>query len=338
MSSDLLTSAYGVLLPVTNEIQPNDALLAFLDHGGKAILFGEYPDEYASGQMRPSRIVAETGEAWLSCVENLRSRSGDLLIAADGDISAVNRMHVLAPPLPTLTRAQQMPILELEDIIAEYGVAVSRLGVNMLLSPTADVIAGRNDWLRGRVLGEEVDTVDRLVGAYVRGAKRAGIQTALKHFPGNPTLTGIPALEAAMVLEDLASLRILMKPFWTGMDAGAEGMMMSPAIFGALTPPVAGSISPTLIGLLRDELGFRGLVMTCDLDHKATQRNATIEETCLQALLAGADLLLLSASAALSIPSIVLAIVTAVDSGRLPKERLEAAARSTRAAAARGRS
>ncbi|MEO6300791.1 MAG: glycoside hydrolase family 3 N-terminal domain-containing protein, partial [Paracoccaceae bacterium] len=87
---------------------------------------------------------------------------------------------------------------ELEDGVAAHGKAVKSLGVNMVLSPTADVVEGRNDWLQCRILGDDIDTLARLVGAYVRGARRAGLQTALKHFPGNPTLTGIPAIQEAI--------------------------------------------------------------------------------------------------------------------------------------------
>ncbi len=329
MVSQLHRTAYGVLFPVLTDIAPDDAILRFLDGGGKALLFGEHADEYATGQMRPSRVAVETADAWRSMLDGLRERSGALLAAVDADISAVNRLHVLAPFLPTLAEAQRMDPEELETIVAAYGHAARDLGVNMVLSPTADVVTGTNEWLRGRTLGDDTRTVERLVNAYVRGARRSGLQTALKHFPGHPSITGQPSSTEATVPGSLDELRPTMAPFAAGIVAGADAVMMSPAIFEGVDPPVAGSISPTLIRLLRDEFSFRGLVITCDLDHRATQRDASIEDTAVAALRAGADLLLLSPASIPAIPSIANAIASAVDSGQLGAARLEAAAAAT---------
>ncbi len=333
MVSQLHRTAYGVLFPVLTDITPSEAILRFLDGGGKALLFGEHADEYATGEMRPSRIALETADAWRSMLEGLRERSGVLLAAVDADISAVNRLHVLTPPLPTLSEAQGMEPDELEAIVAAYGRAARELGVNMVLSPTADVVTGPNEWLRGRTLGGDVATVERLVRAYVRGAGSSGMQTALKHFPGHPSVTGQPSSTEARVSGSLDDLRPTMAPFAAGILAGAEAVMMGPAIFEGVDPPVAASISPTLIRLLRSEFAFRGLVITCDLDHRATQRDASIEDTAVAALRAGADLLLLSPASIPAIPAIAGAIASAVDAGQLDAARLEAAAAATLAAA-----
>jgi beta-N-acetylhexosaminidase len=219
-----------------------------------------------------------------------------------------------------------MDVVELEDACFRVATAVRNAGVNVLLSPTADVVGGTNVWLQGRTLCNDIDRAAAMVGAYVRGVRRAGMASTLKHFPGHPVLLRQPATEVAVVCESMDQLRAYWPAFQAGVDAGADAVMMGPAIFAACEPPVAASVSPELIGLLRQELGFKGLVMTIDLDHRSTIGNSSLGEVAVAALNAGADLLLISAKAMPEIPQIVRAITVAVAQGVLPQRRLDAAA------------
>jgi beta-N-acetylhexosaminidase len=163
------------------------------------------------------------------------------------------------------------------------------------------------------------------VDAYVRGVVKSGIGATLKHFPGHPVLEGVPATEDAYVPLSMGELRPYLEPFKAGIAAGAHAVLMGPAVFEATETPTAGSISPELINLLRTDLNFRGLVITCDLDHRATMQDRGISETAIRALLAGADLLLLSPKSVPHLPEIAAAIAASVESGRLPLMRLESA-------------
>ena len=106
--------------------------------------------------------------------------------------------------------------------------------------------------------------------------------------------------------------------------------MMSPACFEAVDPPMASSLSPPLYRLLREESGFDGLAMTCDLDHRATIQDRSLADTAVAALTAGADLLLLSAVGARDIPDVAAAIAAAVAEGQLPENRVVEAANRVR--------
>ena len=324
--TELARLAHGVLFPVLIDLHLSDPILRFLDEGGRALLFGETREEYASGKMSAARVEQESAESWSQTTRAIGERIGPALIALDEDVSAVHRLHRLTPPLPSLAQAQAMTASEFEAAIEVVAAAASRLGVNLLLSPTADVVAGPNPWLAGRTLGDDVATVSRLVASYVRGAQRAGVAAALKHFPGHPTVSGIPAVEEAVVPGSMDSLRPFLAPFEAGIAAGARAVMMGPAVFEAVTPPVASSISPELIALLRQELGFDGLVITNDLDHKATMRERGLDEIVVQALAAGADLLLISPRSVPLIPDLVSAVAAAVENGNLNPERLSDAA------------
>jgi beta-N-acetylhexosaminidase len=324
--STLENKAFSVLFPVLLDLDMNDGVRRFLGSGGRSLLFGETAQEYVSGKMSESRLQAETLEKWQRFTGTAKELGGPLLLAADADISAVHRLQGISPALPEPERARAMGIVELEEACFQVATAVRNAGVNLLLSPTADVMGGTNVWLQGRTLSDDVDRAAAMVGAYVRGVRRAGLASTLKHFPGHPVLLQLPAKEVAVVNESLDQLRAYWPAFQAGVNAGADAVMMGPAIFSACEPPVAASVSPELIGLLRQELGFKGLVMTIDLDHRSTIGDLSLGEVAVAALNAGADLLLVSAKAMPEIPQIVRAITAAITQGRLSQERLEAAA------------
>ncbi|CAG9223088.1 glycoside hydrolase family 3 N-terminal domain-containing protein [Burkholderia vietnamiensis] len=333
--SELLRQAHAVLFPVLVTLELDDHIGRFLDNGGKSLLFGETGDEYVSGQMSAERRRRETLDAWHATVEQATARAGHLLLAADADIAAVHRLQWLTPPLPSRDDAQRMSPRELEDICFDMAKGVAQTGINLVLSPTADVVTGHNLWLNGRTLADDPVLAARMVRAYVRGVRRAGLQTTLKHFPGHPELVGHPATSDATVPLSLAELRALWAPFEAGIDEGVDAVMMGPARFEAVQPAVAASLSRELISTLRTELGFDGLVMTCDLDHRATQGDRALGDVAVAALAAGADLLLLSPKAVPRIGEVAEAIVRAVADGRVDASRLQAAFDSVSAAAGR---
>lgn len=319
------SKAHSVLFPVLEQLELNNGLRRFLDNGGRSLLFGETGDEYRSSQMSASRLAEETLEKWQRITGEAKALAGPMLLAADADISAVHRLQGVTPALPEVQVARAMSCDDLENACFEVATAVRAAGINLVLSPTADVLGGTNVWLQNRTLANEVGRASAMVAAYVRGVGRANVSSTLKHFPGHPRLLGQPATEEVEVSQSLDQLRSFWPAFQAGIDAGAEAVMMGPAIFSALQPPTSASLSPGLIGLLRHELGFKGVVMTIDLDHRSVMRSLSLGEVAVAALNAGADLLLLSAKAVPQIPSIVADIMTAVARGNLPAHRLEAA-------------
>lgn len=325
MMSTLLRLAYSTLFPVTTVLDLSPDLVEFLGNGGRAVLFGEDGTEYESGILHPDRVRRETADAWCAVTGRARQLAGPVLLALDADISAVHRLHRLTSALPTLGESQVMADGAFADMVEAMARDARELGINLLLSPTADVVAGENPWLAGRTLGGDITDVSRLVAAYVRGVKRAGIASTLKHFPGNPVISGLPASEEAHVPLTMQALRPYLAPFRAGIAAGADAVFMSPAIFDAVTPPQSGSISHDLIRLLREELAFSGLVITCDLDHRSTMGSKSLDQVVVEALIAGADLLLVSPAAVPHLRSLATAIERSVVEGRLPLDRLQAA-------------
>jgi beta-N-acetylhexosaminidase len=323
--SEISRQAYSVLFPVVETLELNEHILRFLDQGGKSLLFGESGEEYVSGRLSKERLERETLRSWHQTIETAVDRGGRLILAADADIAAVHRLQGLATPLPDRVAAQALSAEALEEICFDMGRGVATVGVNLVLSPTADVVTGNNAWLAGRTLSEDPEVAAAIVRAYVRGVHRAGVKTTLKHFPGHPVLTGDLSTGDARVPLPLNELRAVWAPFLAGIEVGADAIMMGPARFDAVKPAIAGSLSADLIGLLRQELGFKGLVMTCDLDHKSTIGDASLGEVAVAALVAGADLLLLSTKAVPHLDEVAQFIVNAVERGELDGSRLKAA-------------
>lgn len=327
---NLSAMAHSVLFPVVTEIEPTDEILAFLDNGGSAILFGEYGNEYETGVLNPDRKERESADKWKHSLSLMRDRTDGLLASADADISAVNRFSHIAPELPILSEICTMETNEFEERIQKFGSFLYELGINMVLSPTADVVNGPNPWLTGRTLGDDISEVSRIVHSYVSSMQDAGVSCALKHFPGHPHLTAPLSIKSASVEFDLKELSPFLEPFIRGLSAGADAVLLSPVTYTKIDPVFPAPLSKALLDLLKVDLGFEGLVIACDIDHRSTQQNLSLGEVAVAALNRGSDLLILSPDASCQIVPIVDTIVDAVRTGSLDPERLSAASQAVK--------
>ena len=167
--SELSRQAHAVLFPVLETLEIDGNICRFLDRGGRSLLFGETGEEYVSGQMSEQRLSRETVEAWHSAIEKATARAGKLILAADADIAAVHRLQAVSAKLPSRDAAQRMSEFELEEVCFEMACGVTNAGINLALSPTADVLTGSNQWLEGRTLADDPETASRMVRSYIRG-------------------------------------------------------------------------------------------------------------------------------------------------------------------------
>jgi beta-N-acetylhexosaminidase len=208
------------------------------------------------------------------------------------------------------------------------GIEARAAGIHVTLGPVLDVNSNPlNPIINTRSFGENPDQVGRLASAWIAGARSGGLLTVGKHFPGHGATEvdshiGLPTLTAgARELEELDLV-----PFRRAIDAGMNGVLVGhiavPAIDGPGAPPA--SLSPRVVGgVLRDEFGFDGLVITDALNMGAITRNYTVAEASILALLAGADVLLQPPGER----EVIGAIVRAVESGRIPAARIDESVR-----------
>ncbi len=192
------------------------------------------------------------------------------------------------------------------------------LGLNFNLAPLADISVDENDFIYHRVLGEDRDKTAEYASSVVSRMNENGILSALKHFPGygnnEDTHTGIAY--------DSRSLDYLREndlvPFAEAIKAGAPVVMVSHNVITALDGENPASLSPKIYELLRNELGFEGVIMTDDLSMGAIGDFTDSGESAILAIEAGADLLCCS-----DIETQYNALLDAVERGRISTERIE---------------
>ncbi len=189
------------------------------------------------------------------------------------------------------------------DLAYQTGRALGRelaaVGVNINYAPVCDVnINPRNPGLGVRSYGEDPRQVAELAAAAVRGIQSVGVAATAKHFPGHGDTSSDSHHGTPVVEHDLKRLReVELPPFAAAIQAGVH-LVMSAHI---ALPQVAerGDLPATLSrrvlhGILRQELGFEGLIVTDAMDMKAIRQGEAIGEEAVAAAAAGADLLLLT--------------------------------------------
>ena len=251
-----------------------------------------------------------------------------LLIAADLEYGTGMRLQggtAFPPSMGLAAGGSEQDAYELGRITALEAKAV---GIQLTFSPVADVNNNPlNPIINTRSFGEDPADVARLVTAYVRGAREHGLFTTAKHFPGHGD-TGTDSHIAVPVApgcwDRLDTLEMV--PFRAAIAAGVTAIMTAHVALPCLDPadPVPATLSVAATqGLLRDSLGFQGLVVTDALVMGAIVERFGAGESAVRAFLAGSDLLLMPADLQVAVD----AMVAAVESGRITRHRLTASIR-----------
>lgn len=251
-----------------------------------------------------------------------------LLISADFEGGTVMRMAA-GTAFPT-----QMGIgatgrgddaYQMGRITALEGRAV---GVHLAFAPVADINSNPNNpIINTRSFGADPNEVAALVAATVRGMRDGGILSTAKHFPGHgdtdtDSHLSLPTITAPWARFD--SLELV--PFRAAVAAGVDAVMSAhiavPGLDNGASRP--GTLSPAVLtGVLRDSLHFNGLVTTDALDMGAIAKEISPSEAVIRAFEAGSDLLLMPANPG----DAIMAMTTAVESGRISIARLDLSVR-----------
>lgn len=208
------------------------------------------------------------------------------------------------------------------------------MGFTMNLAPVLDVNNNPSNPVIGRrSYGDDPELVARLGSAYIRGLQGAGIVAVGKHFPGHGNTSVDSHLELPILPQSIEELeRIELVPFRRAMAAPTDlaAIMSAHIVFPAVDPSRAPATlsRPVMTGLLRERLGFRGLIVSDDLGAmKAITDNYTPGEAATRAVRAGVDMLIVSAE----LPRQRLyrdGLLDALRTGELSRERLDDAVRN----------
>jgi beta-N-acetylhexosaminidase len=254
------------------------------------------------------------------------------LFAVDEEGGDVTRLHyTTGSPTPgNYVLGAADDVAATRAVAGSIGAELRAAGVLLNLAPDADVNSNpANPVIGVRAFGADPALVGRHAAAYVEGLQEQGVAACAKHFPGH----GDTGVDSHLALPTVACSeaewrRTHLPPFVAAMGAGARAIMTAHITFPALDPSVPATLSRrVLTGLLRDELGFDGVVITDALEMKAIATGYGAVAAAPRAIAAGADLLCLGARDQESVYRRTLAaVVEAVRSGELPVARLEEAA------------
>jgi beta-N-acetylhexosaminidase len=192
------------------------------------------------------------------------------------------------------------------------GEEARALGIHVDFAPVADVNNNpRNPVINTRSFGEDPTRVGVMAAAFVRGLRAGGVLATLKHFPGHGDTDTDTHLGLAVIPHDRARLDSLeLVPFKAGIGAGADAVMIAHVELPKIDPaeePATFS-RPTVTGLLREGLGFRGLVFTDSMSMAAVAKLAAPGDGAARAIEAGADVVLHSPDPAAAITGVAAAV------------------------------
>lgn len=254
-----------------------------------------------------------------------------LIIATDQEGGVVSRLTPEAGftlmPTPLLmgaagrNAAQQMAIAVAEELRA--------VGVNMNLAPVADLETNPdNPIIFRRAFGSDPEMVGEAISGYISGMQIMNIMATAKHFPGHGETSAdshaeLPRLD--LDRERIDSVELV--PFRDAIRAGVAAVMVGHLWYTALDPTAnmpASLSAPVVTGLLRNELGFNGIIMTDAMDMNAVDLTYNFYDAVLMAIEAGVDMLALGPSTGPDVAiQAIQTVATAVREGRIPESRID---------------
>lgn len=207
------------------------------------------------------------------------------------------------------------------DDTAEKDALLASLGINVNLAPVCDVSTNPADFIYARSFGQDAAATSEYVRTVIGQMQTDGMGMVLKHFPGYgsnaDTHTGIA--QDTRPIEQFREVDFL--PFSAGIDAGAQAVLVCHNIVACMDDTLPASLSPAVHDILRDELGFDGVVMTDDLVMQAITDYTGDADAAVLAVQAGNDMLISS-----DFVTQYNAVLTAVEDGTIDADRIRESA------------
>lgn len=260
-------------------------------------------------------------------VEALQRRAEiPLLVMIDQEGGRVMRILEDRFRLPSARELASCTPGEIEEKTHFLASRLFELGINVNLAPVLDVDSNSDNPVIGdRAFGSDVETVWTCALAYHRGLTKGGLIGCGKHFPGHGDTDLDSHLALPTVSHDLERLMQLeIEPFKRAVEAGFDMIMAAHVLYKALDPDEPASLSEKICtGLLRRQLGFKGVIIADDLEMKAVAERYPTRELVSRLLVAGVDLLPVCHSYDLAV-DVHRSLIRLVEDGEVAPERLKA--------------
>ncbi len=309
-------------------------------HVGNVILMGRNFDS-------PDQVLSLTQDLQRLAVA---SNGAGLLIATDQEGGLVQRANSYAG-FTLMPDAETVGLARCPAVLRDYGrmsgAELAAVGVNMAMAPVLDVNDNPTNPVIGalnRSFGTTPEEVEEATLAYIAGLHDAGVMATGKHFPGHGATTSDSHNSLPFVEKSRAELDAVdIAPFQAAVDQGIDAIMPAHVVYPALDPAgLPATVSaPIQTGLLRQELGFTGIIVTDDMGMAGITELYPPEESGVRAVMAGADIVLCvrmtttGACAPEMLEPLRAGLLAAVADGRIPVERIDASVRRILAVKAR---
>jgi beta-N-acetylhexosaminidase len=241
-----------------------------------------------------------------------------------GRVARLKRPFTEWPPMATLGRSG-------DDRLADrFARALARelraVGISLDYAPVLDVNTNpANTVIGDRALSDRPDLAARLGAVIVRALQEEGVAACGKHFPGHGDTSADSHHELPVVPHEPDRLRAIeLLPFRAAIDAGVAAIMSAHVLVPAFDDTRPATLAPALMrGLLREELGFDGLILSDDLEMRAVADGFSIDRAAVGAVAAGCDAVLICGSSHDSQARALEAVVHAVETEDVPLGRIE---------------
>ena len=244
-----------------------------------------------------------------------------------GRVARLKRPFTEWPPMITLGRAGAPASDALAERFANALAAeLHAVGISLDYTPVLDIHTNpKNPVIGDRALAERAEDVARIGSIIIRTLQAAGIAACGKHFPGHGD-TGTDSHHELPLIEHppdrLDAVELV--PFKAAIAAGVASIMTAHILIPALDEERPATLSPVIVdGLLKQKLGYTGLVVSDDLEMKAISGRYGHGEATVRAIAAGCDAVLLCAPHPEAQVAALEALIHAVEGGRVPPKRVE---------------
>ncbi|MDW7739355.1 MAG: glycoside hydrolase family 3 protein [Bacillota bacterium] len=253
-------------------------------------------------------------------LQDLVPSGRSLLICIDEEGGSVSRIPEM--DFPSASEMGNMSVEEVYSIGLEMAERLAGYGVNMNLAPVLDIKTdSRNLVIGNRSFSSDPALVTSHGISFFRGLNDGGIISVGKHFPGHGSTVEDSHLELPVLnknLEELLSFELI--PFQKGIEAGIPVIMTAHIVVSGVDDKPA-TMSAELIGLLRNDFGYEGVIISDDLEMAALTDNYSWEEIILGTFMAGVDLLLIGQDREMQEEAVII-IENAYNQGLITEDRL----------------
>lgn len=303
-------------------------LLGFSGQSGMPEAIAKLYQDYKVGGVMLFGWNVVSFEQTKELVQNLQAQNAypdlPLIVGIDEEGGIVSRLPWSPRTTTAATLGRRGSVQRVYDQFLRIGQGLHDEGINLDFAPVLDVapqLAGT--FLGNRMYGTNPDKVIPLTNAAVDGLHDAGVFSLGKHFPGH----GETATDSHKVLPEIDdSLSRLnsytLKPFQAAVDNGVDAMLVGHLLYPALDAKYPASLSKKVItGLLRDKMGFQGVIFSDDMRMGAITSNYNIGEACVRFIEAGGDVVFIGKYTDKETRA-VKALAAAVKNGRISRDRL----------------